>query len=316
MTSRRLRSSCLALALCLAPVAASAAGECRFPKRPPVTLKNMGPCQFDVETSSFAGDAVEQARCLVTPVRTGGYLNQRLEKLPPAFQDYVGNAKDMPGRDALRALLRERGLEDMFGPGLSDPVSHAHDNDPNARGATYFVIHDTSSPNFGRKPWPVDIDGDLKLNRLLRYACSNKIERAHTFINRSGEIFYPHDFSRPWRATKFETATNFVHALRGLFLHNELIQPRQKHPGFRGRNDFKAPEPGFSTAQYDALALVYVVASVRAGFWMIPAYHAVLDEGIYDKHDDPQNFDLDAFADSLTRLRAALKEPAKSVSGG
>ena len=105
-----------------------------------------------------------------------------------------------------------------------------------------------------------------------------------------------------------------------MFIHNELIQPRRRHPKFRGRNDFKAPEPGFSAAQYDALALVYVVASVRAGFWMIPAYHAVLDEGIYDKHDDPQNFDLDAFADSLTRLRTALQGPAKapdkSVSGG
>ena len=62
---------------------------------------------------------VEQARCLLTPVRTGGYLGERLEKLPPAFEDYVGNAKDMPSRDALRHLLRERGLEDMFGPDLS-----------------------------------------------------------------------------------------------------------------------------------------------------------------------------------------------------
>lgn len=311
-----LSARLLAIALSFAPITAWGAGECRFPKRPPATLKNMGPCHFDVETSSFAGDAAEQARCLVTPVRTGGYLNERLEKLPPAFQDYVGNAKDMPGRDALRALLRERGLEDMFGPGLSKPVSHAHDDDPISRGATYFVIHDTSSPNFGNRAWPADIDSDRGINRLERYACSNNIERAHTFINRSGEILYPHDFGKPWRATKFETATNFAHALRGLFIHNELIQPRKRHPKFRGRNDFKAPEPGFSAAQYDALALVYVVASVRAGFWMIPAYHAVLDEGIYDKHDDPQNFDLDAFADSLTRLRAALKEPAKSVSGG
>jgi hypothetical protein len=272
-----------------------------------VTLKNMGPCHFDLDTLSFAGDALEQARCLITPVRNGGYLGERLEKLPPAFQDYVGNANDMPSRDALRNLLRQRGLEETFGPNLEKPVSHGQDNDPIARSATYFVIHDTSSPNFGGKAWPVDIDGDLKLNNLLRYACSNNIERAHTFINRSGEILYPHDFSRPWRATKFEAATNFGHALRGLFLHNELVQPRKHQPGYRRRNDFKAPEPGFSPAQYDALALVYVVASVRAGFWLIPAYHAVLDEGIYDKHDDPQNFDLNAFADSLDRLRAKLK---------
>jgi hypothetical protein len=306
----------LVVAACLAPIAAWGAGECRFPKRPPVTLKNMGPCHFDPEISSFSGDAVEQARCLLTPVLKGGYLGERHEKLPPAFQDYVGNANEMPDRESLRLLLRERGFEDMFGPALSKPVSHAHDNDPSARSATYFVIHDTSSPNFGRKAWPADIDGDVKLNNLKRYACSNNIERAHIFINRSGEILHPHDFAVPWRATKFEAATNFVRALRGLFLHNELIQPRKHEPGYQRRNDFKAPFPGFSGAQYDALSLVYVVASVRAGFWLIPAYHAVIDEGIYDKHDDPQNFDLDAFADSLERLRATLKGPDKSVSGG
>lgn len=244
---RRLSAHCLAFAVSFAPAAAWSAGECHFPKRPPVTLKTMGPCNFDPETSSFAGNPAEQMRCLVTPVRTGGYLNERLEKLPPAFQDYVGHAKEMPGRDALRALLRERGLEDTFGPGLSDPVSHAHDNDPNARGATYFVIHDTSSPNFGGKPWPVDIDGDLKLNSLLRYACSNKIERAHTFINRSGEIFYPHDFSRAWRATKFETATNFVHALRGLFLHNELISTAPEASGLPRPQRFQGAGAGLFT---------------------------------------------------------------------
>jgi hypothetical protein len=297
---------CLAFMACFAP-ATWAAGECRFPKRPPAILKNMGPCNFNVETSSFEGDPVTQARCLLTPVKPGGYLGERLEKLPPAFQDYVGNGKDMPGRDALRALLRERGLEDMFGPALDKPVSHAHDDDPSSRSATYFVLHDTSSPNFRHKAWPDDIDGDTGINILQRYACSNNIERAHVFINRSGEILFPHDFGKPWRATKFETATNFAHALRGLFLHNELIQPRKTHPSFGRRNDFKAPVPGFSGAQYDALALVYVVASVRAGFWLIPAYHAVLDEGIYDKHDDPQNFELDAFAAALEKLRAKLK---------
>jgi hypothetical protein len=307
MTFHRFGVRFLAIAFCFLPVAAWAAGECRFPKRPPVTLKNMGPCSFDLDTLSFAGDPVEQARCLITPVRNGGYLGERLEKLPPAFEDYIGSAKEMPKREALRNLLRERGLEETFGPNLEKPVSHGQDNDPIARSATYFVIHDTSSPNFGSKAWPDDLDSNFKINNLQRYACSNNIEGAHTFTNRLGEIFNPHDFSVPWRATKFEAATNFGHALRGLFLHNELVQPRKHQPGYRRRNDFKAPEPGFSPAQYDALALVYVIASMRAGFWMIPAYHAVLDEGIYDKHDDPQNFDLNAFADSLDQLRAKLK---------
>jgi hypothetical protein len=35
----------------------------------------------------------------------------------------------------------------------------------------------------------------------------------------------------------------------------------------------------------------------------------VLDEGIYDKHDDPQNFNLETFADSLATLLARLKTP-------
>ncbi len=45
-------------------------------------------------------------------------------------------------------------------------------------------------------------------------------------------------------------------------------------------NDNFAPEPGFTDAQYEKLALLYAVASRRSGSWMIPVYHAVLDKGI------------------------------------
>ena len=169
---------------------------------------------------------------------------------------------------------------------------------------------DTSAPNFGARPWPKDIDQDPKINNLGRYACANKIERAHVFINRSGELLLGHDYEVPWRATKFEMATNFSSTLKGLFLHVELIQPRRRYPGRGRHNDFRAPEPGFTPAQYDRLALTYVVASVRAQFWLIPAYHAVIDEGIYDKHDDPQNFELTAFAGSLEKLLDRLRKPA------
>jgi hypothetical protein len=51
------------------------------------------------------------------------------------------------------------------------------------------------------------------------------------------------------------------------------------------------------------------VASVRAGSWLIPAYHSVIDEGISNKHDDPQNFELASFAASLERLMAELAAP-------
>ena len=47
-----------------------------------------------------------------------------------------------------------------------------------------------------------------------------------------------------------------------------------------------------------------------SGFWLIPTFHAVVDEGIYDKHDDPQNFELAAFAESLEKLLEHLRKPA------
>jgi hypothetical protein len=116
-----------------------------------------------------------------------------------------------------------------------------------------------------------------------------------------------HDLEIPWRETKFERAPVFAGALKGLFLHIELIQPRRRAPGFGRRNDAQAPTPGFTGAQYDRLALVYVIASVRAGTWMIPAFHAAIDADIRGGHDDPQNFDLETFARSLSNLIRVLQ---------
>jgi hypothetical protein len=288
--------------------AADAAGKCRFAKRPPVVLKDIaGLCKFDFGTLTFAGTPAEQARCLLTPVQPIGRLGPALEALPEAIGKRVGGNVDLPSQAALGALLRDRGADKDLIATLNDPVSHAHDNDPLSRSATYVIFHDTSTPNYRTQPWPLSIDDDPKVNNLARYECANDIERAHVFINRKGAIFLAHDFTVPWRATKFEAAKNFGSALKGLFLHIELIQPRRAMKGYGRRNDFQAPNPGFSQAQYDSLALVYAVASRRAGFWLIPAFHSVLDEGIRNKHDDPQNFQLEAFAASLDHLVGELR---------
>jgi hypothetical protein len=49
-------------------------------------------------------------------------------------------------------------------------------------------------------------------------------------------------------------------------------------------------------AQSERLALLYVAAGRRGGSWMVPEFHAAIDEAISDAHDDPQNFDLTTFA--------------------
>jgi hypothetical protein len=292
-----------ALILILWPTAAARAdGECRFPKRPPVTLKNMGPCDFDPETLQFKGTPAEQAACLARPVYQFGQIAKEPATLPPDFLRRVGTALDLPKRAEVAAYAQAIGFAMEFGIGIPLPLSHANDNDESAPAARYFVIHDTSAPNYTSRPFPDNIDGDRSINSLNRYRCSNSIERAHFFINRQGQVLKGHDFIVPWRATKFETAANFGLKLRGLFVHVELLQPRRSVPKRGWLNDFQAPTPGFSEMQYRRLALAYIAASVRAGHWMIPAFHAVIDEGIYDKHDDPQNFEFAKFNEAIDNL--------------
>jgi hypothetical protein len=308
-TRKQFASFGVAIAFLCAPTIAFAAGNCYFKPQPPVTLKNMGPCAFDPESLSFAGDPVQQAACLLNPVKPVGRLGPPLAELPNVLAERVGLPIGLPERADLRRWLLDRNLDEPLADSLTRIVAYARDNDHFSRPATYFVIHDTSTPNYGNLAWPRNIDDDPKVNDLSRYRCANDIERAHVFINRGGAVLLAHDFEVPWRATKFEMATNFAGALKGLFLHAELIQPRRRDPKFGRGNDFQAPSPGFTPPQYDALALVYVIASVRAGFWLVPAFHAVLDEGIRDKHDDPQNFELEAFAGSLRRLLESLGAP-------
>ena len=135
---------------------------------------------------------------------------------------------------------------------------------------------------------------------------------AHVIVNRTGEMLLGHDFSVPWRATKFERARQFKGALRGLFVHVELVQPRRREPGQGRRNDAQSPTPAFTPAQYDRAALLYIIASVRRGTWLIPAFHAAIDGDIPNGHDDPLNFDLAAFAQSIDIVMNAVRK----ISGG
>jgi hypothetical protein len=284
------------------------ASDCR-PRRPlpAITLKSMGPCNFNADTLSFAGNAVEQAACLIRPVNPWAHLGPPLGELPKALAARIGGSVPVPDRAALTTLINTTGLPPQFADGIGGGVSRAHDGDPVSPMARYFVIHDTSGPKFGS--FPPNLDDNVKINNLERFSCSDAAEIAHAFINRQGGVFFGHDFGVPWRATKFERAMPFGIDLKGLFLHVEMIQPRRR--GGRRGADIAAPTPGFTAAQYQRLALLYTIASVRAAKWLVPAFHAVIDSDIRGGHDDPQHFEVEAFARALD----GVKEQLAAVNG-
>jgi hypothetical protein len=283
----------------------AALAECRPGHfRPPFFIKTMGQCGFNSETLSFRGTPAQQAMCLMRGMDATRNLGPLLEGLPPGLAKRIGETTGLPTRETLSAYLSKLDLEWDFAAYLWQPLSRAHDNDPDAPMAKYFVIHDTSGPYYGHRAFPDDINVNPRVNNLRSFACSDEWGKAHVVVNRMGDSLLNHDFSIPWRETKFEQAAEFGGALKGLFVHIEMIQPRRAGAG---RGDGHSPNPAFTPAQYDRLALLYTIVSVRAGRWLVPAFHAALDADIRNGHDDPLNFKVDSFADSIDRLMEKLQ---------
>lgn len=265
-------------------------------------------CGWDPVKLTFAGDERGQALCLLRPVPRGGVPGPPRRALPRTLDRLIGTSPTIDG-ERLAVLLGAIGLDRAF---LDRPVSRANDNAPDAPAARYFVIHDTSS-FLKVSAFPADIDTMAAINDLARFAGENAV--AHAFVNRTGAVLIGHDFAVPWRATKRERQAGI--AAKGLFLHVENVQPRRTDPAGRQGNDAIAPVPGLTAIQYDRLALLYVAASVRAGHWLVPGFHAAVDDGIADAHDDPQNFNLNAFDRAVARLvRRTRGRDVPSAAGG
>jgi hypothetical protein len=244
---------------------------------------------------------VEQAKCLLRPVQPFGRIGNQLAELPPQLGSLVGKNVTI-SKLALRRFLRAHGIEEsQIGGSLDEPLSRANNGSARSPVATYFVIHDTSTPNFLNDPFPANINSpDWPFNNFAKYQ-----PVAHIFINRVGASTTKVNFRTPFRATKFELQVLRIRG-KGLFLHTELIQPRRTDPSGGSQNDALAPTPGFTEKQLDRLALVYVAASLRHGQWLIPAYHAVLDTGLSNAHDDPQAFDLSLWSARLKLLLESI----------
>ncbi len=264
-------------------------------------------CKFDSARLQFEGAPLEQAKCLLRPVFKYGHIGSPLPQLPAPLETLVGTAAMQVTKDRVRAFVTSEGVNPSeLGGDLNTALSRAHSNDPNAPLARYFVIHDTSScvqsgpPSGGCGPATVfPQDADKSTRRWNQPETWRNFKDAHLFITRDGQLIAPQGrtFSVPWRATKREAMIG--EPSRGLFLHIENVQPRLSDSNAARPNDATAPVPGFTEIQLRRLAMVYVSASLRAGTWLIPAYHAALDAGLGDGHDDPQNFDLTAWAGQI-----------------
>ena len=217
----------------------------------------------------------------------------RLGYLAELLMDSVA----LPPLGNVQAYLLDQSLTDsMVGGSLTEAISANSEGIP----AGYLVIHDVSTPNYLLDSFPDNINEDSWRYNDVETVWN--VQRAHVFIGRTGRSWSPVDLGTPWRATKFELREVEAEISRGLFLHAELVQPRRSDPDRKKGNDILAPDPGFTCAQYDRLSLIYLCASIRAGEWLVPGFHAVLDEGIAGAHDDPQNFELELFGEALEAL--------------
>lgn len=266
------------------------------------------PCKFDEKTFQFVGTPVEQARCLLRPNGRGGNLVTELDKLPGPLEKLIGKANTLR-KEKLRKYLKEHDiLEDTVGGSIDLPLSSSKLPDGSNIQAMYFVIHDTSHPYLKDEPFPPNFDTDKSWRGNDLSIWINQ-PVAHIFVNRLGESITTTPFAETTRkgwGTKF--AREILKADgKGMQIHIELVQPRRRDPNAKNpNNDIIAPTPGFTSGQYERLALLYVCAGVRRGTWLIPGYHSAFDAGIKDAHDDPQNFELEKFATALNKLLKKL----------
>ncbi|HEX8263200.1 MAG TPA: hypothetical protein VF547_10035 [Allosphingosinicella sp.] len=261
-----------------------------------------GLCGFSAANRSFRGTPAQQAECLTRAVGRGAAIGA--PTLTPFLRERVGQPTNVT-RARLAAYLAELHVDPgRLGGPLADPVS-----------ARYFIIHDTSTPNCSAADFSTQLcpaRGIMPPNRdTAEWAAIAKFfghpkpfpnRLAHAFTNRVGDSITEVPFDAHISTTKFEGCSDSA-AKQRLFIGIENIQPRIGAPAVpapgKKANDLVAPVPGFTTAQYRRLALLYVTASVREGRWLIPAFHAVLDSRYADGHDDPQNFDVPAFSDAV-----------------
>jgi len=267
-----------------------------------------GVCGFDARQVRFTGTKSAQVRCLLrTPTR--GRNGLQPEDVPERFLGLIEST--LPPSIALtrQYLYRSRIPEVDVGGALKAPIL-----------AEYLVIHDTSTPNCSERgacpvqgEFPPNLnDPDWQENITFNHHRAGGKPVAHVITNRVGNSLFQRDFKEHASHVKFDFCVD-ASVKKNLFVGIENVQPRVGDPAIaapgKKLNDRVAPNPGFSDAQYERLALLYVVASTRRGHWLVPATHAVVDWYYLDGHDDPQNFEPARFCKKVLAIVAAIADP-------
>jgi hypothetical protein len=259
--------------------------------------KIYGGCRFDSTTLAFAGSVEQQTACLLQKVKPKG-SGSVPQPIPEWLKSHVGQSVDLKAGKAKKYLSSKNILETDLGGEIAFGDSGK---------LKYFVIHDTSFPEVtGTFPANID-DVSYVGNKLTIWgAVRNKV---NLIVSRDGRsrTFNNWNALRSQAGIKIETQSR-VPQSRKVFAHVENVQPRIKPPATFA---WIAPDPGFSPAQEHRLALAYVVASIRAGHWLIPAYHFNIDQGLPDGHDDPQNTNLDNWVAQVSAITAEISQMAE-----
>ncbi|HEX8459734.1 MAG TPA: 3D domain-containing protein [Pyrinomonadaceae bacterium] len=280
---------------------------------PTATAFGQVSCPFGTE------DTGRLARCLLRPVRRGGNLGTEPARLPAPLDNLIGRPLNVSA-EKLRAYLRTRGIDEAdIGGALPFTAGRFA---PDLARARYFVIHDTSFPEINAPDFPTEInDASWRFNRLSVWLGTRT--PTHIFVNRVGQSATKANFNQNVNGTKYDSGRDAsdpaerrrrAAARAGQFIHIELVQPRRKS---NPRTFFDlGPTPGMTRPQLERLAVLYVAASVRAGRWLLPAFHLAVDSPLRDAHDDPQSFDLDVWLDSLRNVLTEIETQSARLGAG
>lgn len=249
----------------------------------------LGGCKFDSQTLAFAGSVDEQLQCLLKKIKPKG-AGANLQIIP----EWLKNNASKPVEIKEKQIINYLNSKQISLSEISVVLGYG-----NASSLKYFVIHDTSWPEeIGEFPSDIN-EASYRGNNFSMWNGDIK-DRVHAIITRDGQskIFNDWQSQRKKSGVKIET-NNRIPQSRKVLAHVENVQPRIKPS-----NTFAwiAPEPGFSPRQEERLALLYVMASYRAGHWLIPAYHFNIDQGLPDGHDDPQNTDLQNWVTKISSI--------------